>query len=134
MSFFGGSKKRRHISNVDNVITEFNSKKQLDSNLKSYNLKTSPEISVVDNYLVGSNATDQNKHLNTYINELVKENERLQNVIEDTKTTTMLNKQMLNDYVNQINEQSEEIKQLKDQNLKLQKEITMLNAQINMQK
>ena len=48
-----------------------------------------------------------------YINELAKENERLQNVADDAKTSNMLNKQMLNDYVNIINEQAEEIQTLK---------------------
>ena len=127
MSFFG-SKKRRHISNIDNIVTDIAGSKQSDKNLKLYNFKTSPESTSIDNYLVGSNATDQNKHLNMYINELVKENERLQNVVDDAKTTTMLNKLMLNDYVNQINEQAEEIKLLKEQNSKLQAEVQRLSV------
>lgn len=127
MSFFG-SKKRRHISNIDNIVTDIAGSKQSDKNLKLYSLKTSPESISIDNYLVGSNATDQNKHLNMYINELVKENERLQNVVDDAKTTTMLNKLMLNDYVNQINEQAEEIKLLKEQNSKLQAEVQRLSV------
>ena len=50
-------------------------------------------------------------------------------MIDDLKTTTMLNKQMLNEYVNLINEQTEEIKGLKTSNNKLLQDISWLNAQ-----
>ena len=51
-------------------------------------------------------------------------------MIDDLKTTTMLNKQMLNEYVNLINEQTEEIKGLKTSNNKLSQDINWLNAQL----
>ncbi|CAI2366831.1 unnamed protein product [Moneuplotes crassus] len=66
------------------------------------------------------------KCLNSYINELVKENERLQNIVDDTKTTNLLNKQMLNDYAQIINEKEEENIKLQNQLENCQKEIQEL--------
>ena len=89
------------------------SKKDSGRSAPGINFQTAP-VPIDTDY--GSNpvsVAQQVKHLNAYISELVKENERLQNVADDAKTTNFLNKQMLNDYVNIINEQSEELKTLK---------------------
>lgn len=64
-------------------------------------------------------AGGQIKHLNNYISELMKENERLQNITDDLKTSNSLNKQMINDYVNIINEQNDEIQALRGDKDKL---------------
>lgn len=126
MNFFGSKK------NIDHPVawvTEIRNKNEQKVN-KTVFLKTAPGIEPIDMSDWSPQATNQNKHLNNYINELVKENERLQNMLDDMKTTTMLNKQMLNEYVNLINEQNEEIKGLKQTNSKLSQDINWLNAQL----
>ena len=126
MNFFGSKK---NTDKPANWVTEVNHKKSDKAN-KSAFLKTAPGIEPIEMNDWSPQATSQYKHLNNYINELVKENERLQNMIDDLKTTTMLNKQMLNEYVNLINEQTEEIKGLKTSNNKLSQDINWLNAQL----
>ena len=126
MNFFGN---KRHHEKSTNMVTEVEIKHH-EKNSKSVIFKTTPGIEPFDMNSGGPEASNQNKHLNNYINELVKENERLQNVIDDLRTTTMLSKQILNEYVNQINEQNEDIKALKQHNAKLAQDVNWLNAQL----
>lgn len=47
--------------------------------------------------------TEQNNHLNTYILQLVKENEKLQDRLNDMKVTLAENKQLMRDYMESQN-------------------------------
>jgi len=125
MNFLRGSKKRRMKSELPNIRTETSGNKTTTRN-NAANFQTTPTIPHSEYFANSGWMVDQTKHLNAYINELVKENERLQNIVDDSKTTNQLTKQMLNNYVNQINEQTEDIKSLKSDNLKLQEEINEL--------
>ena len=81
MSIFR-NKNRRHMSTVpkyETEVTSFNTKTDRNHQA-SVNLKTVPEYGSYDS--------------NQYLNELVKENERLQNIIEDSKITNKLSKQV----------------------------------------
>lgn len=94
------------------------------------NLQTVPTFKDTELTPSPVSSNSQVKHLNGYINELVKENERLQNMIDDCKTSNMLNKQMLNEYANTINEQSEEITQLKSEKTALEEEIKQYQQKV----
>lgn len=122
MSFFG-SKKRRQKSYIPKYETDITYQQNSERESKNKQVKTTMDIHGADFFPTGGSVTDQVKHLNQYINELVKENERLQNIVDDSKTTNLLSKQMLNDYVNKINEQGEEIQALKNENARLTDEL-----------
>eukprot|EP00347_Sterkiella_histriomuscorum_P024231 403331856 len=67
---------------------------------------------------------DQIKHLNSYIQELAKENEVLQDRNNDMRTTLQQNKMLLNDYINTVG-QSDQLVQ------KMKKEMDSLRLQLN---
>jgi chromosome segregation ATPase len=121
MSFFGS--KKRPVANVPKFETDIDKSDTNRTTPMQGNFKTTPSMGDSEYLSNPGSMKDQIKHLNAYINELAKQNERLQNVVDDCKISNTLNKQMLNDYVNQINEQSEEIEVLKSQNNNLENEL-----------
>lgn len=114
MSFF--SSKRKQKPYTTKFETEIDKKDSSRNVGMQGNFPTTPNIGVSEFMSNPGSMKDQIKHLNAYINEFAIQNERLQNVVDDCKTTIIVNKQMLNDYVNQINSQAEEIDNLKSEN------------------
>lgn len=125
MSFFNSKSKRRQKYETDVTYQQNSSRGN-----KQVTIRTTPDYQGSEFMTSTGDASDQLKHLNSYINELVKENERLQNIVDDARTTNQLSKQMLNDYVNTINEQSEEIQALKNENFKLVSELNAYKKKI----
>ena len=61
------------------------------------------ELTYADLVKKNKTLTEQNSHLNTYISQLVKENEVLQGRLSDMKVTLLENKTMLRDFMDSQN-------------------------------
>ena len=62
------------------------------------------ELTYADLVKKNKTLTEQNSHLNTYISQLVKENEVLQGRLSDMKVTLLENKTMLRDFMDSQNQ------------------------------